>query len=120
MSSTTRVRVCGTHVPHRADTVGPYQGTKRPHASAIRVLLLYPNSTLTDVIPAWDRFIYPDMQYSLQVHLCAAWAELKAPPHSIRALCMVPPGDKPTSRKQAQVHMICTDTERRRETSPRT
>lgn len=72
MSSTTWVLVCGIHEPHIADIVGPYRGTERSHASAMFVLLLYPNSTLIDVIPTQERVIYPDMQYSLQVHLTAA------------------------------------------------
>lgn len=74
MSSTTHVLVCGIRVLHIADTVGPYRRTERSHASAMFVLLLYPNSTLIDVIPTQDRVIYPDMQYSLQVHLTTASA----------------------------------------------
>lgn len=51
----------------------PYsRGTKRSHASAMLVLLLYPNSSLIDVILTQDRVTYPHMQYSLQVHLAPA------------------------------------------------
>lgn len=75
---------------------------------------LYPNSSLIDVIPTQDRVTSPDMQYSLQVHLTSA------PPHSIRALCTPKRRDIPTSRKHAQVHMLCTDTEGEEESSPRT
>ena len=74
MSSTTRVRVYGTHMPHIADMVGLYQGTERSHASAMLVLLLYPNSSLIDVTPTPDGVICSDMQYSLQVYLTIAWA----------------------------------------------
>lgn len=92
----------------------PYsRGTKRSHASAMLVLLLYPNSSLIDVILTQDRVTYPHMQYSLQVHLVPA----KAPPHSTRALCTPRPGDIPTRRKHAKVHILCTDMEGEEETS---
>lgn len=73
MSSTTWVLVCGIHVPRIADIAGPYQGTERSHASAMFVLFFYPNSTLIDVFPSKIES-YPDMQYSVQVHLTAASA----------------------------------------------
>ena len=113
VGSTTRVQGCDTQCTIAQIQLVHAMGLKSP------MPLSHMCFSLTDVIPACNRFIQPDMQDSRQVHICAARAELKAPPHSIRALYMVPSGHKPTSRKHAPAHMICTDTERRG-TSPRT
>lgn len=106
MGSTTRVQRCDTQCPIAQIQPVRARGLKGPMPLSY-MFVSCTLTALTHVIPARNRFIQPDMQYSQQVHICAACAELKAPPHSIRAPCTVPAGDTPTSRKQAPAHMIC-------------